>query len=228
MLNRIMMRAIRGYLGRRGMSVCENTDLRFDDRYLDRREFRYILWINAVYQKIRNVPGHIVELGVARGRNSILFANFIEMHGEQYLRKYYGFDTFGGYTDEDLQRDTHLSRSHWADLSGDWVRERIKRAGYARTCTLVEGDLMQTLPDFLKQNPKFKAALVYVDCNAYRPSLFAMRTLKDYVAPGGIICIDELMQGGETEALIEFCRESGLEYRKDPEPSTVPAYTVIS
>ena len=221
------MRAIRGYLARRGMSLCNVTDLRFDDRYLDKREFRYILWINDVYQKIREVPGHIVELGVARGRNSILFANLIEMHGEAHLRHYYGFDTFSGYTDADLQRDTHLPKDHWTDLSADWVRERVRRAGYAKTCNFIEGDLMETLPAFLKQNPKFRAALVYVDCNAYRPSLFAMQTLRDHVAPGGIICIDELRQGGETEALIAFCRETGLEYRKDPGPATVPAYTVI-
>lgn len=227
MLNAVLMRYIRRYLAKRNYVLCHAHDLKFDDKYLDKREFRYILWINSVYEKIRNVPGHIVELGVARGRNSILFANLIEMNGESHLRHYYGFDTFSGYTEEDLNRDTHLPADYWADLSADFVRGRIRQAGFEKTCTLVEGDLMETLPAFLTQSPKFSASLVYVDCNAYRPSLFAMQTLKNHIAPGGVICIDELRQGGETEALIEFCRDQGLEYRKDTTPFTVPAYAVV-
>ncbi len=227
MLNSLVMRYVRWFAHRHGYSLCHSTELRFDDKYLDKREFHYILWINDVFQKIRTVPGHIVELGVARGRNSILFANLIEMHGETHLRKYFGFDTFSGYSEEDLQRDAHLPKGYWSDLSADWVRDRVQRLGFSKTCTFVEGDLIQTLPEFLEQNPKFRAALVYVDCNAFRPSLFAMQTLKDFVSPGGVVCIDELRQGGETEALIEFCRDNGLEYRKDSSPATVPAYTVI-
>lgn len=223
----MLMRLIRRYLARQGFSICHAQDLRFDDKYLDKREFRYILWINSVYEKIRNIPGHVVELGVARGRNSILFANLIEMYGESHLRHYYGFDTFYGYAEEDLKRDKHLSADYWAELSSEFARGRISRAGFGKTCTLVEGDIMETLPDFLRKFPNFRASLVYVDCNAYRPSLFAMQQLKDFIVPGGVICIDELRQGGETQALIEFCREHGLEYRKDESPFTVPAYTVL-
>jgi len=45
------------------------------------------------------------------------------------------------------------------------------------------------------------------------------------MAPGGVICKDEKMQGGETKALTEFCRKYGLEYRKDAGPFSIPAYT---
>lgn len=226
-MNRYLIKAIQHLVGRRGYSLYHQSDLIHDDRYLDKREFRYILWINEVYRKIQNVPGHVVELGVARGRNSILFANLMEIYGESHLRKYYGFDTFSGYTQEDLNRDTHLPTTAWTSLSAEWVNLRLQRAGYEGNCTLIEGDLVETLPKFLKEMPNFRAALVYIDCNAYRPSLFAMETLKKFMAPGGIICIDELRQGGETKALIEFCENNNLQYVKDSSPLTVPAYTMI-
>jgi hypothetical protein len=42
-----------------------------------------------------------------------------------------------------------------------------------------------------------------------------------------VICIDEKLQGGETEALIGFCKDNGLEFRKDTGPFAMPAYARI-
>lgn len=197
-----------------------------NDGYLDKKEFRYVLWIDRVYSKIRTVPGHIVELGVARGRNSLIFANLIDMYGEGHLRKYYGFDTFQGYTEEDMKVDRHLKGDAWKN-DAEWVQKRIDNAGFSGTSKLVVGDIKKTVPDFLENNPNFRAALLYVDCNAYLPASLALEAFKKHMSPGGIICIDELRQGGETRALIEFCQKHSLKYVKDDSPFSIPAYTVI-
>lgn len=198
-----------------------------DQRYLEKTEFKYILWIYEIYKKIANVPGHIVEFGVAYGRNTILFSHLIKMHNEQDIRRYYGFDTFDGYTKSSLLEDTHLSVNSWKNISLNKVKERIKISGNFENYELIKGDILKTLPVFLKNNPNFKAALVYVDCNAYTPSLEGMRLIKDYITPGGIICIDEKKQGGETKALIQFCKENNLKFIKDDSPFSIPAYTKI-
>ena len=78
------------------------------------------------------------------------------------------------------------------------------------------------------QKGNFQAAMLYIDCNAYEPALHAMELFKPFMAPGGLICIDEKMQGGETKALTEFCRKYKLEYRKDDTPFSIPAYTRLS
>lgn len=43
--------------------------------YKDFQDFdlEYLLWISNLYLKIKDLPGHIAEIGVADGRNTILF-----------------------------------------------------------------------------------------------------------------------------------------------------------
>lgn len=198
-----------------------------DQKYLEKSEFKYILWLYEVYKMIDNVPGHIVELGVAYGRNTIIFSHLMQMHGHDDVRKYIGFDTFDGYTEDSLQIDKHLSASSWKGISIGDVKHRINIAGNFKNYTLIKGDLNSTLAEYLKSNPNFRAALLYVDCNAFQPAFNGMQLLKDFMSPGGVICIDEKMQGGETRALIQFCKENNLKFMRDSGPFSIPAYTIV-
>ena len=198
-----------------------------NQKYLEGAEFKYVLWLDRVYQKINMVPGHIVELGVAYGRNAIIFGHQIKMNGDELVRKYYGFDTFSGYTEQSLQTDKHLKADSWGDNSKKWVEDKIKRVVLDDLCNLYEGDIVETVPAFIERNPNLRVALLYVDCNAYLPSIKGMQFIKKFMTPGGIICIDEKKQGGETKALIQFCEENNFVFMKDAGPFAIPAYTVV-
>lgn len=198
-----------------------------DQKYLEKSEFKYVLWLYEIYKRIHEVPGHIVELGVAYGRNTIIFSHLMQMHNEQDIRKYIGFDTFDGYTDQTLATDKQLSSAAWKNISIEKIRQRISVAGDFKNYEFIKGDLNETLAEYLKQHPDFRAALLYVDCNAYQPALNGMNLMKEFMSPGGIICIDEKRQGGETKALIQFCKENNLRFMKDPSPFSIPAYTRI-
>ncbi|WP_296590704.1 class I SAM-dependent methyltransferase [Methylophaga sp.] len=198
-----------------------------DQKYLESSEFKYIIWLYEVYKKIDKVPGHIVELGVAYGRNTIIFSHFMKMYNQDDVRKYVGFDTFDGYTADSFKFDSHLSVKAWKGISVKDVENRIKKAGDFKNYSLIKGDLNLTLAKYVKENPNFRVALLYIDCNAYQPALNGMQLLKDFMSPGGIICIDEKMQGGETRALIQFCKENNLRFMRDSGPFSIPAYTKI-
>jgi len=232
-MKKLAFRVINKLASKFNYSLVNTRLLIRDDKYLDKKEFRYILWLDRIYQKIQNVPGHIVELGVAKGRNSLIFGNLIELNGDREVRKYYGFDTFQGYTAEDIVASPHLNKSDWQDTSLEYVSNRISDAGYSNVCHLIKGDLKHTLPIFIKNGlPGFtpnnlRIALLYVDCNAYLPAIMGMEFLKEFMSPGGIICIDEKQQGGETQALIEFCKKNKLQFMKDASPFAIPSYTQI-
>lgn len=202
------------------------------DRYLDQTEFLYILSIDRAFQKIARIPGHIVEIGVARGRNAILFGHMIAISNPDGARRYFGFDTFDGFVQEDLENEQHLDAGRWKG-SREFVTARIKAASLSRFCHLIEGDIRSSGPEFLRSGTlghtpgNFRCALLYIDCNAYGASLESMRMFRPYMVPGAIICIDEKTQGGETEALIEFCRQENLQVQRDPEPFSPPAFAVI-
>ena len=217
-----------------GYFVVKKSALRDYDRYLDHSEFRYILWLDRIYKQIENIPGHIVEVGVARGRNAIIFGHLVRLNGEDQIRNYYGFDTFDGYAEDDLRRSPHLSDGEWKDTSLEFVNERLTQAQLSDVCHVFKGDIKDIAEGFVnsKQNRfnpgKLRIALLYIDCNAFLPAKFSMDFFKPYMSPNGIICIDEKLQGGETEALIEFCEENGFEFRKDSGPFAIPAYTRVT
>ena len=206
------------------------TILRVTDNEIHDNDLEYLLWITSLYSQIHNVPGHIAEIGVASGRNSVLFGKLIRLFNDSHVRQYIGFDTFDGYTERDLQRDGHLSGSAWKGgaYTKAAVEERCDSAGVLEMVELIEGDAMKTVPNILTdhqgklfQKGKAKFSLLYIDCNAYEPAIASMRNFYDYLMDNAIIAIDEKLQGGETEALTEFASEKHLTVERSG-TNTVP------
>ncbi|MDA8554979.1 class I SAM-dependent methyltransferase [Luminiphilus sp.] len=176
------------------------------------------------------MPGHIMEIGVASGRNAVLFGNLIKLFDDGARRQYLGFDTFDGYVERDMKLDSGLKTDAWTDRACSYasVSARIMSAGLEDVVDLFEGDATETVRHVLKElrGKKFKpdscrVALLYIDCNAYEPAIATMRAAKKYMSPGAIIAIDEKLMGGEMRALQDFAAEQGLTVTK-PVDRTFP------
>jgi len=177
------------------------------------QDLEYLLWICSLYIRIRNLPGHIAEVGVADGRNAVLFGRLIKQYNDQSVRQYIGFDTFDGYSQRDLLKDGNLYSEAWKNNSKKGVLERCEINNVEDVIEIFEGDALQTVPQVLKnhrgnkfQKGKGLFALVYIDCNACIPAMESMKNFFDYIVPGGLIVIDEKLQGGESEAILEFAK----------------------
>ncbi len=195
-------------------------------------DLEYLLWICNIYLKIKNIPGHIAEIGVADGRNTILFGKLIKMHNDQSVRQYIGFDTFLGFTQKDLERDKHLEKRRWKNNSKKKVLSRCHENNIEDVVEIFEGDAVRIVPDILKnhlgkkfQKNKAKFALLYIDCNAYTPSIKSMENFLPYMTPGGYIVIDEKIQGSETEAIFNFAKKNKLIIER--ESNNVPVFIKI-
>lgn len=226
-------KVVNGILAKIGLHIVKSDNITFlkywsKQQYLEKSEFKYILSLKGVYDKISTVPGHIAELGVAYGRNAIIFSHLMSMTNENDIRKYYGFDTFDGFTSDTLDTNKHLSKDSWKGISVEKVKKRIESAVKTKNHQLIKGDILKTVPSFLDENPNIKIALLYIDCNAYEPAIRGMEFFKEFMSPGGIICIDEKKQGSETKAMIEFCEKNGFQFMKDKDPFSIPAYTVVN
>ena len=178
-------------------------------------DLEYLLWISNLYLQVVNIPGHIAEVGVANGRNTILFARLMQMYGDSSVRQYLGFDTFDGFTENDLERDEHLVKNNnrWKVFSKKGVLERCAINGVENEVEIFEGDAASVIIKTLSshngkkfQPGKARFALVYIDCNAYRPALESMEAFLPHMVPGSIFAVDEKLQGGETEAMLEFAK----------------------
>jgi len=184
-------------------------------------DLEYLLWISNLYLKIKYIPGHIAEIGVADGRNTVLFGRLIKIHNDQSVRQYIGFDTFDGFTNNDLIRDNHLDKTRWKNNSRNSVMKRCQDNDVGELVEIFEGDALNLVPKILKdhkgkkfQKGKAKFALLYIDCNTYIPAIKSMENFLPHMMPGGFIVIDEKLQGSETEAILDFARKQNLKVQR--------------
>lgn len=204
------------------------------DKYLDLIELSYIYSMFSVFKSVENVPGHIVELGVGAGRNSILLGNLLKTTNQHGNAKYFGFDTFGSYTLKDHEENSTLT-NRWENNSYEFVRERIYRHKLEDICYLIAGDIRETLPNFINSNGnhryspgRFFCRFVYIDTSSYTPTKIGLKTLYDCLSVGGIMSIDQRKQGGEWKGMHEFCEENSIKPLAGKNFNDLPSYILKS
>ena len=77
------------------------------------------------------------------------------------------------------------------------------------------GDIFETLPAYLKDNPQLRIALLHIDVDVYSPSKFALDLLFPHMVRGGLIIMDDYgTVEGETRAVDEFLAKHNLNIQK--------------
>jgi hypothetical protein len=183
-----------------------------------------------IFKLIHEVPGCILECGVAGGFGLMAFAHFASIFEPyHYLRRIIGFDTFSGFPELSEQDKTskaaHMKSGGLNHGSYDILQEAIqlhdanRALGHIAKVELVKGDISQTLPVFLEKNPSLVVGLLYLDMDLYRPTADTLRLLIDRIPKGGIIAFDELNHPdypGETIAVREELGIASLRLRRLP------------
>ncbi len=76
---------------------------------------------------------------------------------------------------------------------------------------LIKGNIEESLPAFVHDNPGVRFSLIHFDCDLYKPTKVALVTLWPIVSRGGIMIFDEYGipdWPGETKAVDEFLSEN--------------------
>lgn len=94
------------------------------------------------------------------------------------------------------------------------VEESLTNMNIDKKYMLVQGDVEQTIPAFVKENPGFRISLLYMDVDIERPTYHALKNLWDRILPGGIIVFDEYEyhKFSESTGVEMFLKEFNLEY----------------
>lgn len=135
-------------------------------------------------------------------------------------KKVFGFDHFEGLKEEQFQDEKDGKKDETVQktdcgykCTAEEVRTLVKLHNDdnilpgAERCRLIEGDIMETLPKFLEDNPGLKISLLHFDMDLYKPTKFALELLYPLVVKGGVICFDEyglIPWQGETKAVDEY------------------------
>ena len=80
---------------------------------------------------------------------------------------------------------------------------------------LIEGDVVKTLPIFLKKNKHVKISLLHLDLDIFRPTFFVLEKLFNRIVKGGIILFDDYAEiSGATEAVDKFFKNKNYKIEK--------------
>ncbi|MEL6421155.1 MAG: TylF/MycF/NovP-related O-methyltransferase [Pseudomonadota bacterium] len=190
-----------------------------------------------LYEQIVGVQGSIIECGVHRGNNFMLFnqlASILEPYNLN--RRIIGFDTFEGFPDLDAERDGNgIPDGMFSDTSYNDLRrllaihEKNRAVPHVPRGELVRGDACETIPQYVADNPHLVVAMLYIDFDIYEPTRVALEHLVPLMPKGAIVAFDEVNVGhwpGEAQAMREYFDMNALELRRSPfEPYA--SYAVI-
>jgi hypothetical protein len=183
-----------------------------------------------LYQQVVNLPGDIVELGVYRGASLMAWANFLEIRnmGDRH-KKVVGFDNFqgfGSFDEKDGKEDPNVGKVAQGFNSCDF-EEQLRDAihifdedrfiPYKPRIHLVKGNIEQTIPQYIYDNPGMRIALLHFDVDLYKPTITALEHLWPLVVPGGVVAFDEYgipPWEGESRAVDEYFSDKKIKIQR--------------
>jgi hypothetical protein len=175
-----------------------------------------------IYKKITKLPGDIWELGVYKAASLLRFATFRNALEESQERLIVGFDAFGKFPSDDISMDTdHKFIERFEEHGGDGFSEieieKIINLKNFKNIKLKKGNVINTLPKYLEENPNTTISLLHLDMDVFEPTIFSLNTLFDHVIEGGIILIDDYNSvEGATRAVDNFINEKNIKLHKCP------------
>ena len=171
-----------------------------------------------IYKKIVDIPGDILEFGVFKGASFSRFLSFRKILENQDSRKIIGFDDFGTFTVKGTRDDKNFAKKFNSTLgkgSDHKSLEKLLKKNNHDNFELVKGDVVKTLPTYLKKNKGSKIALLHLDLDIFRPTKFVIGKLFSKMQKNGIILIDDYGEiHGATKAIDDFFSKKKFKIEK--------------
>lgn len=175
---------------------------------------------SELFMRTLEVPGDIAELGVFRGLGLMTWANLLECYciGDR-TKIIHGFDNWQGFVDLAPEDGCEVegAQKFVGGFSPEKYFEELQEAigifdsdrfiPWKKRIKLVEGNIEDTVPQFVQNNPGVRFSLIHFDCDMYKPTKVALESLWPVLSRGGIMLFDEYSIAdwpGETQAVDEF------------------------
>ena len=178
-----------------------------------------------LFEMILDVSGAIVECGVAKGNNLMLFSHLSSIMEPYAINRHIvGFDTFEGFRSMGGKADPEdISEADFSSTSDKHILEAIdlfdlnRAAGHMGRTEIVKGDATQTIKPYVDAHPELTIALLYIDFDLYEPTKTALTHLLPLVCKGGIVAFDQFNYqkfAGETAAFKDMLDVRQIELKR--------------
>jgi len=148
--------------------------------YPDKVRF-YNWWFQVQRLRQSQIPGVFVELGVYRGDSAAI------LHQMDPTRPFHLFDTFTGFTADDLKSETGEAATYTPDHFADTNVSRVlKKIDGDHNIIIHQGYFPDTALGF-----NLPIALANLDADLYKPTRAGLELFYQNLSPGGVIMIHD-------------------------------------
>jgi hypothetical protein len=164
--------------------------------------------------RLRDVEGSIVEIGVARGMTTRFLCEHIVLRGLAEKSKFYALDTFSSFRPEDLEFEVKQRGKRPGELNAFTYNDfAVWARNFAAfpfvqpiACDCASFDYSTIAP----------IKLAFLDVDLYKPTAGALPGLFDAIVPGGTLVVDDVLNDyrwdGAYQAFTEFCKARDLPF----------------
>ena len=189
-----------------------------------------ILTQYSIFSKSLKTPGVIIECGVFKGASFARYAMFRKIH-KMEDKLLIGFDAFGFFPETSYEDDKQL-RDEFIEIDGkEGISvEQLNTVLVHKSCSintqLIKGDICETVPSYVEDNPKLKISFINLDVDIYEPSKSVLENLYPLLSTGGVIVLDNYTEfPGETKAVDDFLKDNDVTIQK--EGINKPIYFIV-
>lgn len=203
------------------------TKLENFPKYVRRQPLKRFLAMYEIFKLVLPIKGSIVECGVFRGFSLMAWAKLSAiLEPENLTRRIYGFDTFEGFQNIADEDRTGAGAAEFGDFKTNsydelldiiHLHDKDRFLGHLPKVQLIRGDVVETVPLFVRENQQLLVSLLFIDLDLYEPTKVALREIVPRMPVGSVIAFDDLdnpIWPGETMALLESPEFKRLKIRR--------------
>lgn len=176
--------------------------IRMERQFQDKARF-FNIWLQIERIKKDKIPGSFAELGVYKGITAHL------IHSCDPSRKLHLFDTFSGFPDSDLEKETGEAATYSSRNFADTSLEKVKRIVNGNENVIFH---QGHFPESAKELEKEKYAFINIDADLYDSIKAGLEFFYSGLSFGGVIIVHDYNHkwAGAIKAVDEFTRSAGL------------------
>ncbi len=124
------------------------------------------------------------------------FALLRELFCVPASKKIIGFDVFGEFPGTEFTagktaRNNFISTAGVVGIEKDQLERLLELRGLNKNLELVKGDITETLPKWLEQNPHSRFSLVNLDTDIYEAAVIILEKIWPRLVNGGVLLVDD-------------------------------------
>lgn len=146
-----------------------------------------------LYKMVSHIKGSIVKCGIASEESFTKFAMFRKSIAREVTQKVVAFEKFTRsmyYDNCDHENGALIYKFKKPVININYLQETLKKKGIAEKIDFVPGNPVDSIPEYLIENPELKISYLNINFDDYDTSLTALEFFYPRLVDGGILILD--------------------------------------